>query len=185
MRSLLIPALLVGASVCGPVHAASMVNDPMTDEQIVTSAESAAPPTVGKEATIVAFDAQMNMRTVRNGTNGFTCMPDVPETPGPDPMCVDKGGMAWLDAWSTHKDPPKGMVGFGYMLAGGSDPDNMDPFATQPPAGREWVATGPHVMLFNIGDSVSDYPTAEQPDTSKPYIMYPKTPYAHIMMPVK
>ena len=71
------------------------------------------------------------------------------------------------------------------MLAGGSDPDNMDPFATKPPPGLQWVKTGPHVMLLNVGDLVKDYPTAKQPDTSRPYVMYPNTPYAHIMVPVK
>ena len=29
------------------------------------------------------------MRTLRKGSNGFTCMPDNPVTPGPDPMCMD------------------------------------------------------------------------------------------------
>jgi hypothetical protein len=74
-------------------------------------------------------------------------------------MCVDKGGMAWTMALVSHKDPPKGVIGFGYMLVTGSDPDNMDPFATKPPPGRQWVATGPHVMLLNVGDLVKDYPT--------------------------
>jgi hypothetical protein len=185
MRIPLMPALLVGAAFYGPAHGASMVNGPMTDDQIVASAESAAPASVAKQAKIIAFDAQMKMRVVREGKNGFVCMPDVPETPGPDPMCVDPGGMAWTDAWLAHKDPPKGVIGFGYMLAGGSDPDNMDPFATEPPKGLQWVSTGPHVMLFNVGDLVKNYPTDKQPDTAKPYVMYPNTPYAHIMMPVK
>ena len=185
MRITLLTVLLGGFALCPPAHAATMTSGSMTDEEALASAESAAPAAVAKAATIVSFDAQMNMKTLREGTNGFTCMPDVPETPGPDPMCVDKGGWAWVDAWSTHKDPPKGMVGFGYMLAGGSDPDNMDPFATQPPAGLEWVSTGPHIMLFNVGDLANEYPTGKQPDTTKPYVMYPSTPYAHIMIPVQ
>jgi hypothetical protein len=184
MRASLTFALLTCAAPF-TVYAASVDNGPATDDQVIASAESAAPAAVAKNAEIVAFDAQGNMRTVRKGSNGYTCMPDVPESPGPDPMCVDKGGMAWTMAWTSHKDPPKGVIGFGYMLAGGSDPDNMDPFATKPPAGLQWVTTGPHVMLLNVGDLVKDYPTAKQPDTSKPYVMYPNTPYAHIMVPVK
>lgn len=185
MSNLLLPVLVASAALCGSAYADTMSATHMTDEQIIASAESAAPPSVGKAATIMAFDAQMNMRTLREGTNGFTCMPDVPETPGPDPMCLDKGGMAWLEAWATHTDPPKGVVGIAYMLAGGSDPDNMDPFATKPAAGMEWVTTGPHLMLFNIGSSLKDYPTSKQPDTTTPYVMYPDTPYAHVMMPVQ
>ena len=166
-------------------YAASVDTTAPSDAEAIASAESAAPAAVAKDAEIVTFDAQGNMRTVRKGTNGYTCMPDNPDSPGPDPMCVDKGGMAWTMAFVSHKDPPKGVIGFAYMLAGGSDPNNMDPFATKPPPGRQWVTTGPHVMLINVGDLVKDYPTAKQPDTSKPYVMYPNTPYAHIMVPVK
>ncbi|WP_228283942.1 hypothetical protein [Acinetobacter terrestris] len=51
---------------------------------------SAAPKKVGSAATIMAIGADGKMRTLRQGTNGFTCMPDNPTTPGPDPMCMDK-----------------------------------------------------------------------------------------------
>jgi len=159
--------------------------DAMTDEQIIASAESAAPPSVAKHAKIIAFDADMNQRTVREGTNGFTCMPNDPHTPGADPMCADKGGMEWIEAWASHTDPPKGVIGFAYMLAGGSDADNMDPYASGPPAGQEWTAVPPHIMIFNVGDMVNNYPTGKQPDITAPYVMYPGTPYAHIMVPVR
>jgi hypothetical protein len=36
-----------------------------------------------------------------------------------------------------HKDAPKGKMGLVYMLQGGSDASNDDPFATQPPAGAK------------------------------------------------
>src|SRR6202035_5254771 len=49
-----------------------------TDAELIASAESAAPPNVGKNATIVAMDADGKMRTLRKGTNAFTCMPDNP-----------------------------------------------------------------------------------------------------------
>ncbi len=147
--------------------------------------ESAAPAAVSKDAAVVTIDAEGHMTVVREGSNGFTCMPDVPETPGADPMCGDAGAMKWTDAWLARQDPPAGVVGFGYMLVGGSDPDNLDPFAMTPPEGRDWVTTGPHVMLFNIGEAAKDYPGGEKPDTSKPYVMYPDTPYAHITVPVQ
>ena len=185
MRNLVMPTFFVAAALCSTAYGASVVNGPMTDEQIVASAESAAPALVAKAASIIAFDAKMNMRTLREGTNGFTCMPDVPESPGPDPMCVDMGGMTWTEAWLAHQAPPRGVIGFGYMLAGGSDPDNMDAFATQPPTGSQWVTTGPHVMLFNVGDMTGHYPTGKQPNTAAPYVMYPGTPYAHLMIPVQ
>jgi hypothetical protein len=110
-------------------------------------------------------------------------MPDMPQTPGPDPMCVDEGGMKWATAWLGHTDPPKGVVGFGYMLQGGSDASNTDPFATKPAAGEKWITTGPHVMVFNIGSNFAGYPTTAA-NPKAPYVMFPNTPYAHLMIPV-
>ena len=55
----------------------------------VASAESAAPASLAKNASIVTADASGKMTEVRKGTNGWTCMPDSPTTPGPDPMCFD------------------------------------------------------------------------------------------------
>ena len=72
------------------------------------------------------------MRTLRKGTNGFTCMPDNPATPGPDPMCMDKNSMEWVGAWVAHKPPPAGKVGFMYMLSGGTDASNTDRYAKAP-----------------------------------------------------
>jgi hypothetical protein len=157
---------------------------PTTDAAIVASAMSAAPESVSSAATILGFDEKMQPRTVREGSNGWTCMPDMPHTPGADPMCVDRNGMAWAEAWMAHKDPPAGQMGFGYMLMGGSDASNTDPFATKPAADGTWVDTGPHVMILNIGDRFTGYPTT--PDNPKvPFVMFPNTPYAHLMIPVR
>ena len=83
----------------------------------------------------------------RKGTNGFTCMPGYPKITRNRSDVRDKGGMAWTMAWVNHKDPPKGVIGFGYMLVTGSDPDNMDPFATKPPPGRQWWRPD-HMLCF-------------------------------------
>jgi hypothetical protein len=159
------------------------VKPPTTDAAMIKSAMSAAPQSVAQDATIVALDDKGQMRTLRKGTNGWTCMPDGP-SPGVDPMCLDKNGMEWVAAWMAHKDPPKGKMGFGYMLMGGSDASNTDPFATKPNSGDKWVDTGPHVMVLNIGTQFDGYPTTPA-NTKAPYVMFPNTPYAHLMIPVK
>jgi hypothetical protein len=141
---------------------------------------------VGAAATIVAMDEQMNIRTVREGTNGFTCMPDTPASPGNDPMCFDAGGLQWAQAWMAHEEPPEGVVGMAYMLQGGSDASNTEPHAMQPAEGAEWVDTGPHLMLFNVGAMIDSYPDqGDNPDTKAPYVMWAGTPYEHLMIPVE
>ena len=156
----------------------------MSDQDTIASAMTAAPAAVGKDATVIAVAADGKIRVVRTGTNNFTCMADNPATPGPDPMCGDVNAMEWVNAWITHQTPPAGKVGFMYMLAGGTDASNTDPYATQPTAGNNWVKTGPHVMMVGGGDILRGYPATANPDTSKPYVMWPGTPYAHLMIPV-
>ncbi len=155
------------------------------DADLIKSAESAAPAAIGSGAAIYAMGADGKMKTLREGTNGFWCMPDSPATPGPDPMCGDANAMEWAMAWIGKTEPPKGKVGFMYMLAGGTDASNTDPYATAPSADNAWVKTGPHVMVMNAMDMMAGYPTAAQPDTSKPYVMWAGTPYAHLMIPVE
>ena len=59
-----------------------------TDSELIASAMAAATKAVAESATIVAISEDGSMKTLRKGTNGFTCMPDNPVTPGPDPMCL-------------------------------------------------------------------------------------------------
>ena len=154
-----------------------------TDDDIIRSAESAAPAAVGKDATVVAANADGTMRVVRKGTNGFTCMADAPATPGPDPMCADSNAMGWISAWLGHKEPPA-KTGFMYMLEGGTDASNTDPYATAPTVENNWVKTGPHVMIVGDKAMLAGYPASPTPDTTKPYVMWSGTPYAHLMVPV-
>jgi hypothetical protein len=156
-----------------------------SDAELIASAESAAPASVGKHATIVTMDADGKMHTIRKGTNNFTCMPDNPATPGPDPMCMDAAAMEWVHAYVSHATPPA-KVGFMYMLAGGTDASNTDPYAAKPTASNHWIKTGPHVMVVGADAAFYDgYPKSADPDTSVPYVMWAGTPYQHLMAPVK
>jgi hypothetical protein len=167
-------------------HAASANGANPTDDELIASAMKAAPKNVAENATIVAPDPKGGMRTLRKGTNGFTCMPDNPETPGPDPMCWDKNAGEWIDAYLNHKAPPPGKTGFMYMLAGGTDASNTDPYAKKPTASNHWIKTGPHVMIVGADASFYDnYPKSADPNTKGPYVMWAGTPYQHLMAPIR
>jgi hypothetical protein len=156
-----------------------------TDDELVASAMKAAPKKVAESATIVVPDAKNGMRTLRKGTNGFTCMPDNPETPGPDPMCWDKNSGDWMDAYLSHKTPTAGKVGLMYMVAGGTDASNTDPYAKKPSTSNHWIKTGPHVMIVGADATFYDtYPKSADPDTKVPYVMWAGTPYQHLMAPI-
>jgi len=175
------PAILAAESK-GGMQATSSASD----QKAIASAMSAAPKKVGAAATIVAIGSDGKMRTLRKGSNGFTCMPDNPTTPGPDPMCMDKAALEWAEAWIGHKKPTVGKIGFMYMLAGGTDASNTDPYAQKPTTGNQWIKTGPHVMIIGAEPGFYDmYPKSAQPDTTIPYVMWPGTQYQHLMIPVK
>jgi hypothetical protein len=150
----------------------------------VQSAESAAPASVSHKASIATVGADGAMTVLRKGSNGWTCMPDSPATPGPDPMCFDANAAKWVQAWIGHKPPAADAVGLMYMLEGGTDASNTDPYATKPTADNDWVKTGPHIMVVGSKQILAGMPSGDKPDTASPYVMWAGTPYAHLMIPV-
>ncbi len=157
-----------------------------TDAQMIASAMRAAPARVARDATIVTMEADGTMRMLRKGSNDFTCMPDNPVVPGPDSMCMDKNAMEWAHAYIGHQPPPAGKIGLIYMLEGGTDASNTDPYAKKPESGNHWVKTGPHFMIVGADQAFYDnYPKNADPDTAAPYVMWTGTPYQHLMAPIR
>jgi hypothetical protein len=153
---------------------------PMSDADLIAKAMTAAPEALSGQATVVAMSSG-TMRTLRKGSNDFTCM----VMPDGTPMCTDPPGMESLHAVMTHTNPPD-KPGFMFMLAGDNGTSNAAPGATGPTPDNHWVKTGPHVMI--LGPQVKTmvgYPRSLDADPTKPYVMWPGTPYEHLMIPVK
>jgi hypothetical protein len=150
-----------------------------SDAATIAKAVSAAPPEIGKNATVMAAGVNGQMTQLRAGTNGWMCMVD----PAGDPMCLDKEWQAWGEAWMTKKDPPQPqVVGVAYMLKGDHGASNTDPYATKPTPDNQWVVSGPHLMLLPTDRSqLEAFPT--DPHTGGPWVMWKDTKYAHIMVP--
>lgn len=182
MRTLEFAAVIAVALLPGLAGSATQA---MSDQELIANAQSAAPPSIARDASVVVMAADGKMRTLKQGTNGWTCMPDDPSTPGPDPMCADPNAWDWNLAYMAHTQPAD-KVGFEYMLQGGYDPSNTDPYATAPAAHAHWIVTGPHVMVVGPATMLmTGYLKGADPDTSKPYVMWSGTPYEHLMIPVK
>jgi hypothetical protein len=159
---------------------------PGTPEWKIQNALSAGPPAVTANAAVMDWPEAPGaaMKELRAGTNGWTCMPDIPSSPGTDPMCLDAAFMQWAGAWQSHTLPGLKAVGFAYMLQGGSDASNTDPFATHPDSGASWVNSGPHIMVV-FPDPATIKGMSTDHTSGAPYVMFQNTPYAHVMMPVK
>ncbi|HWZ59637.1 MAG TPA: hypothetical protein VNW46_11740 [Gemmatimonadaceae bacterium] len=151
---------------------------PAKTRALIASALSAAPHRIAAHATVMAPGPDGKMIVLRRGTNGFTCTPDDPSTPGPDPVCMDEQAMKWTESYSAHAAKPANTSpGVMYMLAGGSDASNTDPYAT---TSTHWITSGPHWMLMWAFDSTSGFSTV--PSTKGTYIMWAGTPWAHLMI---
>jgi hypothetical protein len=147
--------------------------------RLIESALAAAPASIAQGAAV--SDLQGN--ELKSGTNGWTCYPDIPDTPGTDPMCVDAAWAEWVQAWQSRSTPAVGGLGIAYMLSGGSDASNTDPFASAPAPGHDWIDSGAHIMII-VPDirALSSLPTDHA--SGGPYVMWQGTPYAHVMVPV-
>lgn len=152
----------------------------------IQNAMSAAPDAVSKGARVMDWPEKEGAKPteLRQETNDWTCLPDYPASPGNDPICVDKAGMQWFEGYMVQKPPNLTQPGLGYMLQGGSDASNTDPFATKPKDGEDWVTAPAHVMVFPAGKlDPKVYGTDHKKGTS--WIMFAGTPFEHLMIPVQ
>jgi hypothetical protein len=179
MRStaLLPLALLV---VALPGAAAAQHGGAAPDARI-RSALSAAPASVADHATVADLDGTV----LRPGTNGWVCMPDMPDVPNDSPMCLDASWRELIDAWQGRREPRVSVMGFGYMLQGDLPVSNTDPYAQAATADNQWIQMGrPHVMVV-VPDHAALEGLPTDPGNGGPWVMWKGTPYAHIMIPTE
>jgi hypothetical protein len=148
------------------------------DAAKIARAMSAAPPTISKNATIMAVGADGQMKQLRAGTNGWMCMTDADGIP----MCLDKEWQSWADGWINKKDPQVNSIGLAYMLKGDTGASNTDPYAKKSTPDNQWVVSGPHVMVI-LPDPAQLDALPTDPQNGGPWVMWKGTKYAHIMMP--
>jgi hypothetical protein len=168
-------AILIGT---GAALAFPTEEVPTSEPAYLAKVKTAAPAEIVAKASIVMMQ-DGKPKSLQTGTNGYTCLI------GPDgtPLCADENGLAWWNAVGSKSDPPN-KIGFIYMLAGDTGTSNHDPY--QRASHQHWVQTGPHVMI--VGPIVREMPgyprSADVPDPTQPYVMFPGTPYEHLMLPV-
>ena len=147
----------------------------LANDAKIKSAESAAPSDISSKATIV--DWKFNV--LRQGSNGWTCLPDMASSPGNDPWCVNQAWVNFLKAYLNHKKPSYNQVGVAYMMRGDTPVSNSDPYASKKTNDADWVVgLGAHLMvLIPTGADMSSYPTEWR--NGEPWIMW-KTPLTSI-----
>ena len=147
-----------------------------TTQAKIARAMSAGPTDFARSARIVDTDAQGNMVVLREGSNGFTCMPGNPKVIGEPPMCADAASMQWAADFKAHKPKPTNTVpGITYMLAGATQRSDSDPYDKT----SEAITVGPHWMImWPFDPKTTGLPTTHKQTGA--YVMWAGSPYAHL-----
>ena len=93
--------------------------------------------------------------------------------------------MKWMMGYMAGKAPVMERDTFMWMLHGDMGEDNTKAGVLNKAdaVAGEWIESGPHLMLMpKDPTSLANYPTDFT--TGAPYVMFPGTPYAHLMIPV-
>tara|TARA_B100000809_G_scaffold143177_1_gene140715 strand:- start:1809 stop:2402 length:594 start_codon:yes stop_codon:yes gene_type:complete len=152
---------------------------------------TAAPDYIGDGATIMS----PSNAVLREGDNGWTCMAGNAR-PMPDsgwenahhamPVCVDAQSLKWMQAYSGGTSPELDRDGFMWMLHGDVGEDNTTPSVMNKKDAKDpsqWIESGPHLMLMpkdpkSIENHTTDFMSGA------PYVMFPGSKYAHLMIPL-
>ena len=151
-------------------------------EVMIQSAVSAGPASISDDARVLDW----SMNELRAGTNGWTCLPDDEVAVGNAPWCVNDPWLNFLHALMNSEEPTYDEIGIAYMLMGDSPICNSDPAATEEACGEaDWVTgLGAHLMML-----MPDHSTLKGISTDHmnggPWVMWPGTPYAHLMIPIE
>jgi len=173
--------LVIGMKFGGAARAKTPVQSSATETGETTQAKivramSAGPTEIATSARIVDTDAQGNTVVLREGNNGFTCMPGNPKVVGKPPMCVDAVSLQWFADAKAHKPKPTNTVpGITYMLAGATQRSDSDPndMTSMP------IEVGPHWMImWPFDPKTTGLPTTHK--ATGAYIMWAGSPYAHV-----
>ena len=184
----------------GSSAAVNAVNESGEPSGSHTSAEwqiwaysTAAPSYIAKDATVL----NEKMEVLREGTNGWTCLPvnprgmSDPENGWKDaheamPLCGDAEVFKWISAYLSDEVPDMDYDGYAWMLHGDMGEDNSTPKVISKDDAKEghWIESGPHLMRMPKDPSSLDGMTTDF-NSGAPYVMFSGTPYAHVMYPVQ
>lgn len=164
-------------SLCCLLAIAGSAEAQSDKEKLIASAESAAPDYITEGAKIMTVEGEV----LREGSSGWICYAESATT---GPMCNQAGWDAFMMGFMKKEPVEVTQLSVSYMLAGeGNAPgvSNIDPFATEKTPDNQWVKEGPHLMLLVPPAALEGLSTNPEDPV---YVMWPDTPYAHIMIKV-
>jgi len=184
-QSFLAFLFILSPSLFANSHSHDSDHSHYTSQEIIDIAMSAAPKNVSNKATIMGSDRKI----LKEGSNGWVCMPGTPPNENVNPMCVDPAWQNWLQEYmkgSLGEDyqynSETAAFGVSYMLVGDIPVDNDEAFNLDKSKGT-WVAEGPHLMLLLPESLMESLP--KDPYSGGPYVMWEGSEFVHVMVPLQ
>lgn len=118
-----------------------------SDAEKMVSALQAGPEFVTRNATVLDYPASPTgeFRVLRAGTNGWTCLPGLPEGTDDEPGCFDQVFLEFLKDSIAGRTPNVQRIGISYMYSGKWVPNKSHARGS----GNEFHV-GPHVMIIGL-----------------------------------
>ena len=165
------------AAIALPQQTASPRSEDDLEKAVkIARAMRSGPIEITQEATVAEMDNEAAMTILRQGSNGWICIPGNENKVGDPPMCVDELGMQWFrDALARKPAPTNRAPGLCYMLCGATQHSNDRRFdRTSLP-----IPIGPHWMvLWPFDAKHCGLPTTVR--DAGAWIMFAGTPYAYL-----
>jgi hypothetical protein len=155
----------------------------MSDNEQIKLARSAAPHAISEDASIIIVNWDGKYKTVKKGSNGFTCYSDLDKIDVPVPSCMDKAALQWWNDFTSGKPGPTNKIpGFAYMAQGALRWEkNKKIYMDWHEPGTARVKEPAHWLIFWPFDAnTARFPT--YPGKFGSYIMYNGTPWSHLMI---
>ncbi len=159
---------------------------PGTPAWKVAEALSAGPDWLAGLATVAEWPLvdTAQFAIVRPGTGGWTCFPDLPLSPRPDPLCADDRFLQWITLWRARGAAPAlGAMGVAYVYRGMQVASAADPLKIRPDSGKAWVDLPPAVLIA-MPSPAAERGLPAKPSTEGPWVLWAGTPWALVVVPV-
>lgn len=182
MKERYIPILLLILIIGLGISLVYAAKKPTTSEEWMKLAESAAPMAIAKDATVLIPGEEGKLVEAKKGTNGFTCLPDLSDTPALDPICLDEAANQWATSMMNNEPKPANTVpGISYMAKGGQHWEKDGKILMKEESGAKIINEPAHWMvMWPFEEKLTGLPV--MPNPSGVYIMFAGTPYAHLMV---